>query len=174
MPLVWAPISERIGRRPVYLISALVSAGCALAGAYCHSYGTLMVSRVFQAIFISPPLSIGASTVSEMFFSYQKGRKMGVWGKLMLKHSIMQTISQGLLVLLVTCGPVTGRLVYVLFLYYLRLCLIIPQYRVSSPKQGLEGSILSPSGHTPRSVLCASILWSRDSISKPCGAWRRT
>ncbi|PSR71886.1 hypothetical protein PHLCEN_2v12230 [Hermanssonia centrifuga] len=93
MPLVWAPISERIGRRPVYLISALVSAGCALAGAYCHSYGTLMVSRVFQAIFISPPLSIGASTVSEMFFSYQKGRKMGVW------------------VLLVTCGPVTGPLV---------------------------------------------------------------
>lgn len=80
-PIIWSPISERIGRRPVYLISALVSAACALGGAYCRSYGTLMTTRVFQAIFIAPPQSIGACTVSEMFFAHQKGRKMGVWGE---------------------------------------------------------------------------------------------
>ncbi|KAL4245865.1 hypothetical protein ABKN59_008794 [Abortiporus biennis] len=92
-PILWAPLSDRIGRRPVYLISCLVSAGCALAGAFCHSYGTLMTTRIFQAIFISPPQSIGACTVSDTFFSYQKGRKMGVW------------------VLLVTCGPVLAPLI---------------------------------------------------------------
>ncbi|KZP19621.1 MFS general substrate transporter [Athelia psychrophila] len=90
MPLIWAPISHRIGRRPVYLISTLFSAAFALAGGYCNSYAALMATRIVQAIFIAPPQSIGASSVNEMFFSYQKGQKMGVW------------------ILLVTCGPILG------------------------------------------------------------------
>ncbi|KAJ7754339.1 MFS general substrate transporter [Mycena maculata] len=93
MPLVWSPISSRIGRRPVYMISALVSAACALACAYCDSYGALMTVRVLQSIFISSAQSLGASTVSELFFSYQKGQKMGLW------------------VLLVTIGPILGPLI---------------------------------------------------------------
>lgn len=79
MPLFWSPISSRIGRRPVYLVSALISAAMALAGGFCHSYGTLMATRVLQAIFISPAQSIGASTVHELFFEHEKGAKMGAW-----------------------------------------------------------------------------------------------
>ncbi|KAF7982219.1 hypothetical protein HWV62_29414 [Athelia sp. TMB] len=81
MPLIWAPISSRIGRRPVYLVSALLSAVFALAGGFTHSYGALMATRILQAIFLAPPQSIAFS---------QKGQKMGVW------------------VLLVTCGPILG------------------------------------------------------------------
>ena len=81
MPILWSPISERIGRRPVYLISALVSAVCVLGGAYCKSYGTLMTTRVFHATFMAPAQSLGACTVSEMFFVHEKGRKMGIWGE---------------------------------------------------------------------------------------------
>ncbi|KAJ7439457.1 MFS multidrug transporter [Mycena latifolia] len=92
MPLIWSPLSSRIGRRPVYLISTLVSAACALGCAFCNSYGALMTARVFQSIFISSAQSIGASTVGELFFAYQKGRKMGIW------------------VLLVTIGPILGPL----------------------------------------------------------------
>lgn len=33
------------------------------------------------AIFLAPPLSIGACTVQEMFFAYERGQKMGLWGK---------------------------------------------------------------------------------------------
>ncbi|PRQ71468.1 Major facilitator superfamily domain-containing protein [Rhodotorula toruloides] len=78
-PLLWAPISNRIGRRPVLLISALFSAAMHFAGAYCHSYGTLMVTRVFQAIFLAPPQSLGANMVNEMFFQHEKGQKLGIW-----------------------------------------------------------------------------------------------
>ncbi|KAJ7118802.1 MFS multidrug transporter [Mycena epipterygia] len=93
MPLIWSPIASRIGRRPVYLISALVSAACALAGAYCHSYSTLLVARAFQSIFIASAQSVGASSVRDMFFAYQRGRKMGVW------------------VLTVTIGPSLGPII---------------------------------------------------------------
>ncbi|KAJ7661697.1 major facilitator superfamily domain-containing protein [Mycena rosella] len=93
MPLFWSPVASRIGRRPVYLISALGSAAFALTGAYCHSYRTLLVTRAFQSIFISSAQSLGGSTVGDLFFAYQKGRKMGVW------------------VLLVTIGPILGPLI---------------------------------------------------------------
>ncbi|EIW83038.1 MFS multidrug transporter [Coniophora puteana RWD-64-598 SS2] len=92
-PLFWAPISKRIGRRPVYLLSALLSAAFALGGAYTNSWGALITTRIFQSIFISPALSVGASTVDDMFFSYQRGQKMGIW------------------TLLVTCGPIMGPLI---------------------------------------------------------------
>ncbi|KAJ3796574.1 MFS multidrug transporter [Lentinula aff. detonsa] len=81
-PFLWAPISSRIGRRPVYLASMLISAAMQLASAYCTTYGALVACRVLVAIFICPPQSMGASTVSEMFFVHEKGQKMGVWALL--------------------------------------------------------------------------------------------
>ncbi|EIW84530.1 MFS general substrate transporter [Coniophora puteana RWD-64-598 SS2] len=92
-PIFWTPLSERIGRRPVYLISALFSAAFALGGAFAKSWGALMTTRVFQVIFISPAFSIGALSVQETSFTFERGRKMGVW------------------VLMVTCGPLVGPLV---------------------------------------------------------------
>ncbi|KAJ4490310.1 MFS multidrug transporter [Lentinula aciculospora] len=81
-PFLWAPVSSRIGRRPVYLASMLISAAMQLASAYCTTYGSLVTCRVLVAIFICPPQSIGASTVSEVFFVHEKGQKMGVWALL--------------------------------------------------------------------------------------------
>ncbi|KAG9029992.1 hypothetical protein FRB95_004638 [Tulasnella sp. JGI-2019a] len=93
-PLCWGPIANRIGRRPVYLISTLGAAICTFAGAYCHSYGTLMITRVFSAIMISPPQAIGSSSVKEMFFQHERGQKMGIW------------------LLLVTLGPPSAPFIF--------------------------------------------------------------
>ncbi|GAA5857965.1 hypothetical protein JCM1840_000986 [Sporobolomyces johnsonii] len=78
-PLVWGPVSARIGRRPILLASALIAGAMHVASAYCNSYGALMTTRVFSAIFICPPQSIGASMVNEMFFQHEKGEKLGIW-----------------------------------------------------------------------------------------------
>lgn len=32
-----------------------------------------------RSIFISPPQSIGANMVGEMFFQHEKGAKLGIW-----------------------------------------------------------------------------------------------
>ncbi|KAF8522024.1 major facilitator superfamily domain-containing protein, partial [Gautieria morchelliformis] len=58
MPIIWSPISARVGQRPIYLISAIVAAGRSLAGSFCHSYTTLMITRIVQG----PPDSLGSST----------------------------------------------------------------------------------------------------------------
>jgi len=38
-----------------------------------------MTTRVFQAIFLCPPQSIGATMVGEMFFLHERGAKIGIW-----------------------------------------------------------------------------------------------
>ncbi|KAL7006100.1 hypothetical protein EMMF5_004438 [Cystobasidiomycetes sp. EMM_F5] len=101
-PLLWSPVSSRIGRRPVYLASTLISAALALACAYCTSYGTLIAVRILQAIAISPPQSTGAATITEMFFEHERGAKIGVWA------------------LLVTLGPPLAPLIFGFVVYHLR------------------------------------------------------
>lgn len=89
-PLFWKPVSQRFGRRPVWLISTLCSGlfniGCALS----TTYGSMMVYRCFSAFFIAPPIGIGSGVVVELFLANQRGQKMGIW------------------TLLITLGPPSG------------------------------------------------------------------
>ncbi|GAA6040073.1 hypothetical protein JCM8097_004768 [Rhodosporidiobolus ruineniae] len=78
-PLIWAPVANRIGRRPVLLASFLISSMMHVAGGYTNSYGAMMTTRVFQGIFLSPAQSLGGNMASEMFFLHEKGAKMGIW-----------------------------------------------------------------------------------------------
>jgi MFS family permease len=90
-PLFWKPISNRYGRRPVWLISTfgalLLNVGCALS----QDYTSMAVCRAFTAFFISPPIAIGSAVVTETFFKKQRAQYMGIW------------------TLLVTLGPPLGR-----------------------------------------------------------------
>lgn len=78
-PLVWAPISDSLGRRPVYLISLslLVVASAACAGSV--NVGMLMAFRMLQATGSSSVLSIGAGTLSDIFEPEERGQAMGLF-----------------------------------------------------------------------------------------------
>lgn len=78
-PFFWLPIMARIGRRPVLLISVLVSGACNVAGAYCTTYGTQMATRCITAFFIAPPVALGGVVVTDIFFQHQRGTKTGLW-----------------------------------------------------------------------------------------------
>ncbi|KGO38449.1 Major facilitator superfamily domain, general substrate transporter [Penicillium expansum] len=78
-PLFWKPLSDRFGRRPVWLVSTLGALICNVGCAKCTSYGTMMLCRILTATFISPPLAIGTAVVMEVFFQHERGRKMGIW-----------------------------------------------------------------------------------------------
>ena len=78
-PILWIPISNRFGRRPIWLLSTLASGLCCIGCAKSKTYGVMMVCRILHAIFISPPLAIGTGVVVETFFSHERGRKLGIW-----------------------------------------------------------------------------------------------
>lgn len=78
-PLAWRPLADVYGRRPVFLLSLLVSGlgnvGCALS----RSYGVLMFFRVVVAFFISPASALGSAVVAETFLKKDRARYIGVW-----------------------------------------------------------------------------------------------
>ncbi|KAK6205238.1 major facilitator superfamily domain-containing protein [Scheffersomyces amazonensis] len=79
MPLVWVPLMNCYGRNGFLTVSTLICAGLNIAGAYCHSYGTQMVTRVLVAVFISTASAAGSSVVADLAFSHERGKKNGWW-----------------------------------------------------------------------------------------------
>lgn len=78
-PIVWKPISNRFGRRPVWLASTFFSMVCNIGCAESHSYAGQMVTRILVAFFISPAIAISSVVVTETFFAEDRGQKLGVW-----------------------------------------------------------------------------------------------
>lgn len=78
-PLFWKPLSNRYGRRPIWLISTIGSLVCNVGCAESHSYAAHLVSRALVSFFISPAIAISSAVVTEVFFAKERGQKMGVW-----------------------------------------------------------------------------------------------
>lgn len=53
-PLFWKPLSNRFGRRPIFLISLICSLVCNVGCAKSTDYASTAACRALQAFFISP------------------------------------------------------------------------------------------------------------------------
>jgi MFS family permease len=78
-PLFWKPLSNRFGRRPIFLISLLCSAVCNIGCAVAPGYGSTAACRALVAFFISPAAAIGSAVVTESFFRNERAKYMGIW-----------------------------------------------------------------------------------------------
>lgn len=78
-PIFWKPVSDRFGRRPIWLLSTFLSMICNIGCARSHSYAAQIVTRVLEAFFISPAGAISSAVVTETFFAKERGQKMGIW-----------------------------------------------------------------------------------------------
>lgn len=72
-PLLWSPLSEQIGRRPVYIISltgyVLLNILCALA----PNIGALLVGRFLSGVFSSSGLSLAGGTIADVWATEERG-----------------------------------------------------------------------------------------------------
>ncbi|KAI9474246.1 MAG: major facilitator superfamily domain-containing protein [Benjaminiella poitrasii] len=78
-PLLWASLSERQGRRTVYLSAIFVyfmtTIGCALA----QSIELFTALRAFQSVGASASQAVGAGTITDLFDVHQRGNAMGLF-----------------------------------------------------------------------------------------------
>ncbi|KAG1465574.1 hypothetical protein G6F46_001654 [Rhizopus delemar] len=78
-PLFLAPLSERVGRRWVYIICmAIYTISSAICG-IAEKLGTFFVFRLIQGIFGSVGPAIGGGTVADLFEKHERGRAMGIY-----------------------------------------------------------------------------------------------
>lgn len=78
-PLFWRPLSDRFGRRPIFLLSLICSLVGNIGCAKSPSYATMGLCRAITAFFISPAAALGSAVVQETFFKHERARYMGIW-----------------------------------------------------------------------------------------------
>ena len=78
-PLIWSPISNVYGRRPIFIfVSAIGIAAHAASGA-AKTWGGILAARAFVGIGTSAGMGIGAAVVADLFFMHERGRYMGIY-----------------------------------------------------------------------------------------------
>ncbi|KAI1617102.1 MFS general substrate transporter [Exophiala viscosa] len=95
-PWLWIPLSNKYGRRPVYLATTFLGFASALGCAYTQTFAQLIVARVFNGLF-PVAFALGASTITDLFYYEQRGRAMGFFTVLMTTGSHIAPIVGGLL-----------------------------------------------------------------------------
>lgn len=85
-PLLWASFGDKFGRRPVYLVSFMVSVVGSICCAESVNIGMFIAFRGFSAIGSSSVMSMGAGTIADIFEPKERGRAFSYY----------------------TCGPLLG------------------------------------------------------------------
>ncbi|KAL9598195.1 MAG: hypothetical protein Q9179_004009 [Wetmoreana sp. 5 TL-2023] len=78
-PILIAPCTELYGRLYVYHISHVLFTIFTIGCAYAPSLSTLILFRFLTGITGSTPITIGGSSVADMFIPLERGRAMSVW-----------------------------------------------------------------------------------------------
>ncbi|KAI9244106.1 major facilitator superfamily domain-containing protein [Phascolomyces articulosus] len=73
-PLLWTMLSERFGRRPVYLISFFICFVGNICCAVSVNIGMFIAFRAVSAMGSSSIMSMGAGTIADVFEPHQRGR----------------------------------------------------------------------------------------------------
>ena len=82
--VIFSPTAILFGKRPIYLVSAimfiLATVWCAEAPSYAH----LATARVFQGISVSPVECLPSATIAEIFFLHERAFRVGIYTLLLL------------------------------------------------------------------------------------------
>lgn len=71
-----SPTAILWGKRPVYLVSAVLFIGTSVWCAASPSFHSLMAARVFQGMAISPVECLPSATIAEIYFLHERWVKI--------------------------------------------------------------------------------------------------
>jgi MFS family permease len=76
---IWNPIADVYGRRPIYLLSAVMCLACLIACGFARTYAELLVFRALNGVFAAVPAGLGSATVCDLFFEHERGKYLGIY-----------------------------------------------------------------------------------------------
>jgi len=82
--VVASPTAILFGKRPVYLVSAIMFVLTSIWCAASPNYSSLVVARVIQGISISPVECLPSATIAEIFFLHERAYRIGIYTLLLL------------------------------------------------------------------------------------------
>ncbi|TFK46317.1 putative cycloheximide resistance protein [Heliocybe sulcata] len=78
--MLQAPIAVKFGRRPVFIISALLLFTCSIWSAVSTGLQSFIASRVFQGFGMAAFEALVTATIGDIYFVHQRGFRVAIWG----------------------------------------------------------------------------------------------
>ncbi|KAI0030849.1 major facilitator superfamily domain-containing protein [Vararia minispora EC-137] len=75
-PLLWGPLSEQIGRRPVFLISFVFYTGFQVGCALSRNTASMLVFRFLSGVFAAAPLTNSGALLGDIWDASTRGKAM--------------------------------------------------------------------------------------------------
>jgi MFS family permease len=82
--VIMSPTAILYGKRPVYLLGAMLFIISAVWCALSPNYPSLVVARVFQGIAVSPVECLPSATIAEIYFLHERAYRVGIYTLLLL------------------------------------------------------------------------------------------
>jgi len=82
--IIASPTAIIFGKRPVYLVSAIMFALSSIWCGQATSYASLATARVFQGISVSPVECLPSASIAEIFFLHERAFRIGIYTLLLL------------------------------------------------------------------------------------------
>ncbi|KAB8265981.1 major facilitator superfamily domain-containing protein [Aspergillus pseudonomiae] len=77
--ILWVPLANTFGRRPVNLFNILLLLLCCVWAARATSFRSLLAARFFMGVGVAPADTIAPNVVGEIYFAHQRGKAMGFY-----------------------------------------------------------------------------------------------
>ncbi|OSD00382.1 MFS general substrate transporter [Trametes coccinea BRFM310] len=78
-PLVWGPLSEQIGRKPVFLISFLFYTGFLVGCALSPNTASILIFRFLSGTFAAAPLANSGAVMSDIWDADTRGKALALF-----------------------------------------------------------------------------------------------
>ncbi|ORY19528.1 major facilitator superfamily domain-containing protein [Clohesyomyces aquaticus] len=118
------------GKRPFFVISTAALLATNIWGYFATSFTSLAVMRVFQGIASAPLETLVTSTVSDLFFVHQRGKRLSIWGCMLGSGVLLgQTIS-GFIIENISFEATFGisALIFIPILFLMYFCVLETTY----------------------------------------------
>lgn len=71
--LIWMPLVNKYGRRPVYMISYTIYLACALWAAFTQSYASFLAARIIMGFGSGAAETMAPLSIADIFFLHERG-----------------------------------------------------------------------------------------------------
>ncbi|KAJ5153211.1 uncharacterized protein N7482_009689 [Penicillium canariense] len=82
--VIMSPTAILFGKRPVYLLGAVLFILSCVWCALSPNYPSLVIARIFQGIAVSPVECLPSATIAEIYFLHERAYRVGVYTLLLL------------------------------------------------------------------------------------------
>ncbi|RSL38752.1 hypothetical protein CEP53_014610 [Fusarium sp. AF-6] len=93
--LVWQPLAQKFGKRPVYLLSLLGTMGCMIWAPHATTGGQWSANKILQGFFGAPVESLCEISVADVWFTHERGAYLSYYALFLAGSNFLAPVFGG-------------------------------------------------------------------------------